>query len=144
MNISTKFVTATIFLGITLIHSGSVNAKDAFDGSNNLICAAFDVSACLDSGVCTRGEARTFDMPEFMGVDFKKKVIHATYDGESEKDTADSPIKYSEISGTQLILQGVENDHGWTMAINQQNGRMNLAVVGDAVNFSIVGACTVL
>lgn len=144
MNISTKFVTATIFLGISLIHSGSVNAKDAFDGSRNLICAAFDVSACVDSGDCARGEARTFDMPEFMNVDFKKKVIHATYDAGSEKDTANSPIKNSELSGTQLILQGVENNHGWTMAIHRQSGRMNLAVVGDAVSFSIVGACTVL
>jgi hypothetical protein len=99
--------------------------------------------ACLEGGICRRGEARSFEMPEFMSVDFKKKMVHATYDAESEK-TANSPIKNSEISGNQLILQGVENNHGWSMAINRENGRMSLAVVGYEVSFSIFGACKAL
>ena len=143
MNIRTKVLSAAILLGITLLASGNVIAKDQVDGSANLICAAFDVSACLDGGRCASGEARSFDMPEFMNVDFKKKVIHATYDAGSYK-TANSPIKYSETSGTQLILQGVENNHGWTMAIDQESGRMSLAVVGHEVSFSIFGACNKL
>ena len=143
MNIRTKVLSAAILLGITLLASGNVMAKDQVDGSANLICAAFDVSACLDGGRCARGEARSFDMPEFMNVDFKKKVIHATYDVGSDK-TANSPIKNSEISGNQLILQGVENNHGWTMAINRETGRMSIAVVGEEVSFSIFGACMAL
>ena len=144
MNISTKVLSAAVFLGITLFASSSVSAKDEIDGSANLICAAFDVMACLDGGVCSRGEARSFEMPEFMNVDFKKKVVHATYDAESEKKEAASPIKNSEISGNQLILQGVENNHGWTMAIDRISGRMSLAVVGHEVSFSIFGACKAL
>jgi hypothetical protein len=144
MNINTKVLSAAVLLGITLFASSSVSAKDEIDGSKNLICAAFDVMACLDTGRCSRGEARTFDMPEFMKVDFKKKVINASYDEESEKLTANSPIKNSEISGNQLILQGVENNHGWTIAIHRSTGRMSLAVVGDEVSFSIFGACKAL
>ena len=144
MNINTKVLNAAILLGTMLLASSSANAIDEFDSKSNLICAAFDVMACLDTGRCSRGEARTFDMPEFMKVDFKKKVINASYDEESEKLTANSPIKNSEISGNQLILQGVENNHGWTMAINQENGRMSLSVVGYEVNFSIFGACKAL
>ena len=141
MNISTKVLSAAVFLGITLLASSSVNAKDKIDGSANLICAAFDVMACLDGGICSRGEARSFEMPEFMNVDFKKMTVHATYDDENEKKEASSPIKNSEVSGNQLILQGVENNHGWTMAIDQNNGRMSLAVVGDELTFSFFGAC---
>jgi hypothetical protein len=143
MNIRTRLLSATAILGITLLASSTANAKDEIDGSANLICAAFDVMACLEGGKCARGEARSFEMPEFMNVDFKKKMVHATYDSESEK-TANSPIKNSEVSGNQLILQGVENNHGWTMAINRESGRMSLAVVGYEVSFSIFGACKAL
>jgi hypothetical protein len=143
MNISTKVLSAAVLLGITLFASSRISAKDEVDGSRNLICAAFDVMACLDGGHCRRGEARTFDMPEFMTVDFKQKVVHATYYAESKKE-ATSPIKNSEVSGNQLILQGIENNHGWSMAIHRESGRMNLAAVGFEVSFSIFGACKAL
>jgi hypothetical protein len=143
MNIRTRVLSASILFGVTLFASSSASAKDEIDGSANLICAAFDVMACLDGGICSRGEARSFEMPEFMNVDFKDKVVHATYDAASDK-TANSPIKNSETSGNQLILQGVENNHGWTIAIHRETGRMSLAVVGDEVSFSIFGACKAL
>jgi len=50
MNISTKVLSAAILLGITLFASSTANAKDEIDGSANLICAAFDVMACLEGG----------------------------------------------------------------------------------------------
>jgi hypothetical protein len=61
----------------------------AFDGSSNLICATIEVVACMSGTNCTRGQARTFELPEFMTVDFKKKIIHVTYDGGSTE--AESP-----------------------------------------------------
>jgi len=139
MNVKLKALSVAVLLGITLFASSSVNAKGKIDGSSNLICAAFDVMACTDGGHCRRGEARAFDLPEFMDVDFKKKAVIATYDGGTT--TATSPIKNSEISGNQLILQGVENNHGWSMAIHRESGRMNLSSVGYEVSFTIFGAC---
>ena len=97
--------------------------------------------ACLNAGVCSRGEARSFDLPEFLNVDFKKKMVHASYDADSEKQTANSPINNSEVSGNQLILQSFENNHGWTMAINQESGRMSVSAVGHEVTYTIFGAC---
>ena len=123
-----------------LFASGVANAKDNYDGSSNLICAAFNVGACIDGFNCVKGEARDFDMPEFMVVDVKKKSIHATYENESKK--AESPIKNMELNGSQLILQGVENAHGWTMSIHKDTGRMSLAVVGEQLSYLIFGACT--
>jgi hypothetical protein len=144
MKTSTKLLSAAVLLGMTMFASSSVSAKGEFDGSSNLICAAFDVMACLNAGVCSRGEARTFDLPEFMNVDFKKKTVHVSYDADSEKQTANSPIKNSEVSGNQLILQGVENNHGWSMAINQESGRMSVSAVGHEVTYTIFGACQAL
>ena len=81
-------------------------------------------------------------MPEFMMVDVKKKVVHATYESDTKK--AESSIKNMEVNGSQLILQGVENAHGWSMAVHSETGRMSLAVTGEQLSFAIFGACKAL
>jgi hypothetical protein len=122
-----------------LFGSAAGNAAESFDGSSNIICAAIDVVGCVDGAKCLKGQARTFELPEFMTVDFKKKVVHVSYDGGTKE--AESPIKNHETTGTQLILQGVENGHGWSMAIHRSTGRMTTAAVGEDLSFSIFGVC---
>lgn len=141
MNTSLKRLNVAVLLGLMLSISVAANAAGKFDGSSNLICAAFDLTACVDGVTCAKGEARTFDMPEFLTVNFKKKSIHADYDGDK---TADSPFKNFESTDNQLIIQGVENDHGWTMAISKETGRMSVASVGEEVSFTMFGACKAL
>jgi hypothetical protein len=80
-------------------------------------------------------------MPEFLSVDFKKKSIRADYDGDK---TADSAFKNFQSTDSQLIIQGVENDHGWSMAISKETGRMSVAAVGEEVTFTMFGACKAL
>lgn len=135
-----KLKTAAL-LCLMLSVSAAANAASKFDGSSNLICAAMDITACVDGVTCAKGQARTFDMPEFLTVNFKKKSIHADYDGDK---TADSPFKHFQSTDSQLIIQGVENDHGWTMAISKETGRMSVASVGEEVSFTIFGACKAL
>lgn len=144
LNMKTKLkrLNAAALLGTVLLASGAASAATKFDGSSNLLCATFGITACLDGVACTKGEARTFDMPEFMTVDFKKRSVHADYEG-GEK-TADSAFKNFETTTNQLIIQGVENDHGWTLAIHRDSGRMSLAAVGDELTFTFFGACRAL
>jgi hypothetical protein len=119
--------------------SGTINAAESFDGSSNIICAAIDVVGCVDGANCLKGQARTFELPEFMTIDFKKNVVHVTYDGGTKE--AESPIKNHETTGSQLILQGVENGHGWSMAIHRSDGRMSTVAVGEDLSFTIFGVC---
>jgi hypothetical protein len=80
------------------------------DGSANLVCAAHKVVACTKAGVCFEGDASTFDLVEFMFVDFKGKVVKARALCDTRKE--EWPIRILEKSNTQLVLQGVENGHG--------------------------------
>jgi len=141
MKTTLKILNVAVLLGFMLCVSAAANAASKFDGSSNLICAAFDLTACVDGVTCAKGEARTFDMPEFLTVNFKKKSIHADYDRDK---TADSQFKNFESTDNQLIIQGVENDHGWTMAISKETGRMSVAAVGEEVSFTMFGACKAL
>jgi hypothetical protein len=141
LKFSRKKLCVSSLAGAMFLASGAVIAADKFDGSSNFLCAAMGVSACIDGTICSEGQAREFDMPDFMMVDFKNRVIRAVYDGGKE---ATSEIKNMEMAGSQLILQGVENDHGWSMAVHRENGRMSVGAVGHEVSFTISGACTVL
>ena len=39
------------------------------------------------------------------------------------------------------MLQGVENGHGWTMAIDTRHGRMTTSATGEDVSYLMFGAC---
>jgi len=56
-------------------------------------------------------------------------------------DKAVSPIKNQENSRNQILLQGVENGHGWTMAIDTTSGHMTTSVTGEDVSYILFGAC---
>ena len=119
---------------------GSVPAAaGSFDGKTTLICSVSHVLGCVDDEHCLHGRARTFDLPDFMIVDFAKKVVRQV--GESGNASV-SPIRTQESTGTQLVLQGIENGHGWSMAIHRDHGRMRTVAVGEELSFSIFGACT--
>jgi len=109
------------------------------DGKSNLVCAAVDVIACTNGPGCREGSANSFDLPQFMFVDFKKQQIHAT--DETGIDVV-SPIRNSEITDQQIILQGTENHRGWSATIDKTNGKMTVASSGSGVSFMVFGACT--
>lgn len=111
-----------------------------FDGKSNLVCAATDVVACAETSGCVEARAGVFELPDFMYVDFKRKVVHAR----SAKATAElqSPIRSQIASERSLILQGFENHQGWTLSVNRESGRMTTSVAGGPASYMIRGVCT--
>ena len=131
----------TTGLGVMLFITATSVCAGKFDGTSNLVCAAIDVVACTDGSTCLHGQARTFDLPEFLAIDFNQKVVRAT---EESGHKQVSPIMNVEQTGTQMVLQGVENGHGWSMSIDQKTGRITTTVSGEEVGFMVFGACTTL
>jgi hypothetical protein len=130
--VATCVVAATPFFSTTAPAGG-------LDGTSNIVCAVMKIVACLDDGSCLEGQPRDFDLPTFVILDAKDKVIRGTYEGGNK---AVSPVKNMEHNGDNLVLQGVENSRGWSIAINTKNGRMSASGVGDSVSFLAQGACT--
>ena len=133
-------IAALCSAGATTLVSTAVSAA-GMDGSRDIVCAVTNVVGCAEEGSCVQGSARSFDVPEFMILDAKKKVVRASYESGNK---AVSPVKNIERSGDHLILQGVENSRGWEISINTKSGRMSAAGVGDAISFLAFGACTAL
>jgi len=124
-------------LAAMLLPAGASAA--GLDGKASLVCAAVDVIACANNPGCREGSANSFDLPQFMFVDFEKQQIHAT--DETGLNVV-SPIKNSEITEQQIILQGTENHRGWSATIDKVNGKMTVVSSGPGVSFMVFGACT--
>ena len=125
-------------LGLSLGLMATGASAAGFDGKTNLICAAYHVVACTD-GACVEGIPQSFDLPTFMYMDFKRKLVHGTSKSGEE---VTSPIKNYEVTDEAIILQGFENHRGWTTGIDRQTGELTLSSTGADVSFIIFGNCT--
>jgi hypothetical protein len=126
-------------LGIAALFLPVGGSAAGLDGKSNLVCAAIDVIACTNGPGCREGSADSFDFPQFMFVDFEKQQIHGT---DETGINIVSPIRNSDITEQQIILQGTENHRGWSATIDKTNGKMIVTSSGSGVSFMVFGACT--
>jgi len=138
MRIGRAFFRSVAALSVALV-SSAVTAV-SFDGKSNLVCAATDVVACTNALGCMEGRAAAFELPEFMYVGFKGKLVHArSADAKSKVDSKFASLIASERS---LVIQGTENHQGWTLSVDRSAGRMTTSVAGGPVSYMIFGVCT--
>ncbi len=121
-------------------------AAGDFDGSKELLCAVMDITECVPGGKCFQVTAEEVGIPNFLRTDFNQKKLSATFADGSKKI---SPIVNLEKIDGKLILQGAEDGIegvrdglGWSLAIDEDNGKMVLTASGEAVAFVMFGACT--
>ena len=118
-----------------------------FDGSKTLICAAVDVTECFPGGKCQKVTAYEVNLPDFLRLNFKDKKIRATMIG---RENLETDIEHIETIDGKLMVQGAEDGRedakdglGWTMAIDQESGKLAFTAAGSDVAFVIFGACIV-
>lgn len=133
-----RIVSSGLLLGFGLLTSALAPAA-VFDGKSNLVCAVMDVVACSEGPSCLQGSSKTFDLPVFLFVDFKNNVVRGT-DESGGKEV--SLVKNSETTESQILLQGVDDNRGWSLAIDRRTGYLNLASSGADLGFMLSGACT--
>ena len=119
----------------------TTSAAEKLDGSNNMVCAVIKVVGCVEDSGCVLGKAADFDMPTLVVYDAKEKIVRGTHES-GHKEV--SPVKSMQSSKDHLILQGVEEGHGWDIAIDNKTGVMRASMVGEAVSLLMSGACTAL
>lgn len=128
-----------IFLLIFLLLLTPITAPAAdFDGTKSLICALKDDYECSPDG-CERVTSEAINLPQFLKLNFKDKQITTVREGvqvrTTKMDRVDSP-------GSNLFLQGLENNLAWSLIIDKAAGKMMLTIAGDEAGFVIFGACT--
>ena len=115
----------------------SIAAAD-FDGSKPLLCATIETFECGSGIECQLGTAQSINLPQFLKIDFKDKKISGTREcGE----VLTTKIENMERSDGKLVLQGTQNNKGWSMLINEATGKMTITASDDQVGFVVFGAC---
>ena len=119
----------------------------SFDGSEPLLCSIIDVIECSPGGECIRSDASSVNLPYFIKVDVTDTVIRVP---QGNGDSRSTPIQAVSRLDGKLILQGAEDGDpdeddavGWTMSIDDDDGRMIFSASREEAGFIIFGACTV-
>jgi hypothetical protein len=114
-------------------------AEADVDGSKLLLCAAIETFECGSGIECQRGTARSINLPQFLKIDFKEKKVSGTRES---GEVLTAKIENMERSDGKVLLQGTQNNKGWSMFINEATGKMTITASDDQVGFVVFGACT--
>ena len=114
-------------------------AKAMYDGSVPLLCAPIEIIECGVEGDCLSSTAEIANIPQFIKINFEKKVLSA-----ADEIGREAPIKNLEHNEGTMIMHGGQSGRGWTMVISEETGKMSATVSEAQVGFIIFGACTPL
>lgn len=130
-----------LFVVLTGIFMFPLQAMAAdFDGSKTLACAIVEAIACAPGESCKKGWAEDLNLPQFLTVDFEKKLISGERPNEGGR--LEAAIMARTTQDGSIILQGAQNGRGWNLTLEERNGRMTVAAAGKDGGFVLFGACT--
>ena len=123
-----------------VVASGSLAAPSEAPRPQHLLCAIISTASCTPEDGCSTGLAKDLNLPQFIRVDFEhKKVEGVRPDGEQTSSIIESSYRKDGM----LVLQGMENRRGWSIAIHEADGSMTATASGRESAFAAFGACTV-
>jgi hypothetical protein len=119
--------------------AASPGFADPFDGSDALVCATMQTYECNGESECKPGDADDVRIPDFVRIDFDKKLITPL---DEERRGEKTTIRHMERSEGRIILQGIEGGRGWSLLLSEATGNTVLTVSDDQDAFVAFGECT--
>ncbi len=118
-------------------------AGEQFDGKRPLLCSAFRMFECDLSAGCVPVTAEEIGTSGSWTLDFKKKEFTGT-----SENSLPNAIEQVELLDGKLFLSGIQDGSpierdgvAWSVAINNPDGVMVLAVVGEGFGMVGLGSC---
>jgi hypothetical protein len=130
-----KVITITVALGLCMLPGPLLAAK--YDGSVSLVCVPIEIIECVAAGECFNSTAEDVNLPQFIKVDVKAKMLSAAEEGGKKAE-----IKHLEHTNGRMIMHGGQEGRGWTLVISEETGKMSATISEDQAGFIIFGACT--
>ncbi len=124
---------------LALIFIGSASFADDLSGLDRFLCSTSQVSVCFEDGDCIQFSTFEADVPQFVVVDTKKKLISTT---KASGENRSTPIRSMERDDTTIFLQGLESGRAFSFVIDEGTGLLTAAVSRDGLTVSVFGACT--
>ena len=109
------------------------------DTSNPLLCSVINVAEYSLEEDCFEGTAETFDLPQFIRIDFQNNIISEV--GENTRQRKSKISNFKRVDNS-VILQGIENGRSWSVIVDKETGKMSATTSEARVGFVVFGACT--
>jgi len=119
----------------------TVALADNVSDSEQILCTAVQATVCYMEGDCEIGEPWSWNIPQFIEIDFEEKVLRTTPASGENRQT---PFKNIEREEGLIFLQGVEQGRAFSFTIEEETGLASIAVARSGVTVSVFGACTPL
>jgi hypothetical protein len=127
-------------LGAVMVAATSVaTATTAFSKDGAAICAVEQAIACSPFEACERSLPGAINLPSLLKIDMEAGAILSVNASGAERS---SPIAASTETEAAMTLQGVDNDHPWSLRVGLEDGRFALASVHEGASFSAFGVCS--
>jgi hypothetical protein len=118
---------------------GGLVQADSLEDVDRMVCAAAQVQICIESDTCYSATAAELDVPEFVVIDIRKKVISTTRASNLNRATTFNSV---EKSDGLIYLQGIEGGRAFSFVIDEASGHMTVSIARDGIAVSVFGACT--
>lgn len=121
------------------ILAGGLVQADNLDGVTEMVCAPAQVHICIENDTCYAATPAELGIPDFVIIDTRKKTISTT---ESSHENRTTPFTSVTRDEGLIYLHGIERGRSFSFVIDEETGRMTVAVARDGVSVSVFGACT--
>lgn len=134
MNAQLSLLTAALAFALP-----AIGQADNLAGADRFLCASSRVVRCYSLGDCDSGPPWEWNMPSFIHVDLKKKLLSTPAASAEQRR---SPITHVVRDAGEIIVQGSENGRALGMVINEETGLASSAIALDGITVTVFGACT--
>ncbi len=132
-----KHIILALVLLCGLLFSSYGFTSDSVPTDRVLICSVLETVTCVAGDECEKGNAEDVNLPQFLSVDLKRKVITGTkVDGTQLK----TEIGRIENARDKLVLQGSQLGKAWTIVFNKKTKKFVLTVTDGEVGYTVFGA----
>ncbi len=132
-----------LMLGLLLAVAGlappAKASADDLTGAQTLLCTPVQVNVCTSDGECDALNPWEANIPQFLEMDFKGKMMSTT---KASGENRSTPMKILERENGLVFIQGVEGGRAFSLVISESTGMLSVAVARDGKNVSVFGACT--
>jgi len=127
------------FLLVVLFSIPGAGIADNLSDLDKFLCSPAQIISCFEGAECSTLLPWEADIPQFVIIDTKKKLISTTKGSNENRST---PIQSVRREDSTIYLQGVEGGRAFSFVIEESSGLLTVSVARDGVTVTIFGACT--
>lgn len=118
---------------------GNASMADNLQDVDRLLCATNQIVACFEGGECYPVLAHEADVPQFVVVDVRAKMVSTTRASAENRSTSIASLVREEGA---IYLQGIDLGRAFSFVIDEASGRVTVAISHDGLSITVFGACT--